>query len=344
MRRSFPRVGGSRGVDPVLVVGPGALGVLVAARLHAAGTPVTLACRTPEAAKHLAAAGLEAVDEHGRRLRAHPPAVAAPDELAGQAGALVLATKCADAAAALRYWLPAVQPGAPIVTLQNGVIGDTLGPLAGARHVECTVSLPATLLGPGVSAQTGPGHLILGTWPGGPPTPAVAAALKLLAPAAPTQASANMRGVKWSKLLINSCISTLGVAAGTELSALLEQRAARAAFLAVVAEGYAAGRAAGVRFEPVAGFRPWLLAKPLPGRHLLLRALGRRQGRHKSSSLQSLERGQRTEVDYLNGHIVANAKRHGTAAPVNAALVEMVHRIEEGRLLPDVANLADLPL
>jgi 2-dehydropantoate 2-reductase len=194
-----------------------------------------------------------------------------------------------------------------------------------------------------MSVQTGPGHLILGAWPGGPATQAVHEAAVLLAPAASVEASANMRGVKWSKLLINSCISTLGVAAGVELSRLLEDRRARRAFLAVVEEGYRAGQAAGVRFEPVAGFRPWMFAKPLPGRHVLLRAIGHRQGRHKSSSLQSLERGQRTEVDQLNGHIVATARRNGLEAPVNAALVDLVHRIEEGTLRPDPANLAALP-
>jgi 2-dehydropantoate 2-reductase len=326
-------------VDPVLVVGPGALGVLVAARLHAAGTPTLLACRTEEAAAHLAASGLEATDERGAVLRATVPTVAHPGDVRAQARALVLATKCADAAPALRHWLAAVRPDAPVVTLQNGVLGDKLAAIAGARHVECTVSLPATLLGPGMSAQTGAGHLILGPWPRGAPSQAVRSAATLLAPAAPVSVSANMLGVKWSKLLINSCISTLGVAAGEQLARLLEDRRARAAFLAIVEEGHRAGHAAGVRFEPVAGFRPWMFATPLPGRHLMLRAIGRRQGRHKSSSLQSLERGQRTEVEFLNGHIVATAREHGLEAPVNEALVELVHRIEEGRLRPDPANL-----
>jgi 2-dehydropantoate 2-reductase len=291
-------------VDPVLVVGPGALGVLVAARLHAAGTPTLLACRTEEAAAHLAASGLEATDERGAVLRATVPTVAHPGDVPAQARALVLATKCADAAPALRHWLTAVRPDAPVVTLQNGVLGDKLGAIAGARHVECTVSLPATLLGPGMSVQTGAGHLVLGPWPRGAPSQAVRSAATLLAPAAPVSVSANMLGVKWSKLLINSCISTLGVAAGEQLARLLEDRRARAAFLAI----------------------------------------GRRQGRHKSSSLQSLERGQRTEVEFLNGHIVATAREHGLEAPVNAALVELVHRIEEGMLRPDPANLDRLPL
>jgi len=331
-------------VDPVLVVGPGAIGILVAARLQAAGTPVVLACRSPEAARFLAEKGLEAIDETGSRLRAHVPSVAQASDLAGPVGAIVLATKCADAAGALRHWLPAAHPDAPIVCLQNGVLGDTLAPLAGARHVECTVSFPATLVEPGMSRQTGPGHLVLGPWPNGTATESVKRATGLLAPVAPIEVSPNMLGIKWTKLLINSCISTLGVVSGAELGALLHDRKARVAFLAVAGEGYRVGVAAGVRFEAVAGFRPWMCAKALPGRHAMLRLVGRRQGRHRSSSLQSLERGQRTEVGFLNGHIVATGQQHGIATPMNEALVGLVHEIEEGRLKPGLGNLARLPL
>ncbi|HUR61246.1 MAG TPA: ketopantoate reductase family protein [Candidatus Thermoplasmatota archaeon] len=335
-------------MDPpprVLVVGPGAIGTLVAARLQAAGTPVTLACRSPEAARFLSGKGLEATGAEGVRLRAHVPAVSDPAEVRAPAPMLVLATKCADAAPALRHWLAAASPEAPVVAMQNGVLGDELAALVPGRLVECTVSFPATLTAPGCSLQTGPGHLILGAWPGGrgPVAQRVSEAASRLAPAAPVRTSLNMAGTKWSKLLVNSCISTLGVAAGTELGPLMESPRARRAFLRVVEEGYRAGRAAGIRFEPVAGFRPALFASPVPGRQLLLRALGRRQARHRSSSLQSLERGQRTEVDFLNGHIVATARRLGIAAPVNEALVDLVHAIEEGRLHPDITNLDGLP-
>jgi 2-dehydropantoate 2-reductase len=112
-----------------------------------------------------------------------------------------------------------------------------------------------------------------------------------------------MLGVKWTKLLVNSCISTLGVATGQELGVLLRAPAAQRTFLRVVEEGFAAGRADGVRFEPVSGFRPRMFAARVPGRRLLLSAVARRYRRHRSSSLQSLERGRQTEVDYLNGHV-----------------------------------------
>ena len=77
----------------------------------------------------------------------------------------------------------------------------------------------------------------------------------------------------------------------------------------------------------------------MPGRRLLLAVLARKYRRHRSSSLQSLDRGQRTEVDYLNGHVAATARRHGLRAPVNAALVSLVHRIEQDEARPSPLHL-----
>lgn len=329
---------------PVLVVGPGALGLLFAARLHAAGTPVVLAARTAAAASGLAARGIVAHQHDGSRVEAKVPVVNAPRQLAQPARMLVLATKCAAAAEALATWLPALAEDAPVVALQNGVMGDELKALAGDRLVECTVALPATLEAPGVSRQTGPGKLLLGPWPKAGPRDepkAFRQVAEVLADCAPVQASGNMRGVKWTKLLINSCITTLGATSGQELGVLLRHKAAQEAFLAIVEEGYRAGKADGVRFEPVVGFRPWMFAKPLPGRRLLLAALARRYRRHRSSSLQSLQRGQRTEVDYLNGHIAATARRHGLAAPVNTALLRTLHRIERDEAKPSLSHVSE---
>jgi 2-dehydropantoate 2-reductase len=327
---------------PVLVIGPGAIGALVAARLAAAGTDVVVACRTADAEADLRRRGLAAIAPDGTRVEAKPKVVHKPAELGEAPCMAVLATKCQAAEAALSMWLPALADDAPVVAMQNGVMGDALAAVAGDRLVECTVALPATLEAPGVSRQTAPGHFIVGPWPRphARDDPSVYRQVaELLADAAPVRASGNMLGVKWTKLLINSCISTLGVATGQPLGVLLRNRHAKEAFLGIVEEGYAAGRADGVRFEAVAGFRPRLFATRMPGRSLLLAVLASKYRRHKSSSLQSLERGQRTEVDYLNGHIVATARRHALAAPINQALAALVHRIERGEARPSPQHL-----
>jgi 2-dehydropantoate 2-reductase len=327
---------------PVLVVGPGAIGALVAARLAAAGTDVVVACRTADAEADLRRRGVSAASRNGGRVAARPPVVHRPAELQAAPRVLVLATKCQAAEAALRSWLPSLGEDAPVVAMQNGVMGDRLLPLVGDRLVECTVAFPATLEGPGASRQTGPGHFIIGPWPKPRPADdpaAFKAVARVLADAAPVRSSANMLGVKWTKLLVNACITTLGVASGQELGVLLREPAAQRAFLRIVEEGHAAGRADGVRFEAVSGFRPRMFAAKVPGRRLLLSVVARRYRRHRSSSLQSLERGQMTEVDFLNGHVVEAARRNGLEAPVNAALVDLVHRIERGEERPSPGHL-----
>ena len=56
--------------------------------------------------------------------------------------------------------------------------------------------------------------------------------------------------------------------------------------------------------------------------------------------LQDWTKGRHSEVDDLNGHVVEQGLATGIATPVNAAIVEVAHRIERGELTPRVENLA----
>ena len=60
------------------------------------------------------------------------------------------------------------------------------------------------------------------------------------------------------------------------------------------------------------------------------------------STLQSIRRGSGTEIDYLNGEVVRQGERVGAPTPLNAAAVELVHRVERtGRFLtPDEVRQA----
>ena len=76
------------------------------------------------------------------------------------------------------------------------------------------------------------------------------------------------------------------------------------------------------------------------------RMLARRMGDvpNPGSTLQSIRRGQRTEIDFLNGAVVRAAGEIGRAAPVNAALVEMVHEVESsGAFLSPATVVARVP-
>jgi 2-dehydropantoate 2-reductase len=53
---------------------------------------------------------------------------------------------------------------------------------------------------------------------------------------------------------------------------------------------------------------------------------------NRSSMLQDIERGKRTEIDSINGAIVEVGKKHGVKTPINSSLVALVKGIEEAKV------------
>ncbi len=66
-------------------------------------------------------------------------------------------------------------------------------------------------------------------------------------------------------------------------------------------------------------------------RHLTIRVIGMKYSKLKSSSLQSLERGRKTEVENYNGYISAKGEEISVPTPLNEQLTRMVGEIEEGK-------------
>ena len=48
---------------------------------------------------------------------------------------------------------------------------------------------------------------------------------------------------------------------------------------------------------------------------------------NRSSMLQDVQDGHRTEIDYITGYLLCVARRHGIAAPCNQSLFERVHNM-----------------
>jgi 2-dehydropantoate 2-reductase len=98
----------------------------------------------------------------------------------------------------------------------------------------------------------------------------------------------------------------------------------------------------GLTLEPVGGtlYLPRLYLPParraggfgldLIVKHGIMLIVGLRFRRIKSSMLQSLERGRRAEIDFMNGYVVERGREKGVPTPVNAALTDMVREIEAG--------------
>jgi 2-dehydropantoate 2-reductase len=67
-------------------------------------------------------------------------------------------------------------------------------------------------------------------------------------------------------------------------------------------------------------------------------------GGHRPSMGQDMVKGRRTEIEFLNGFIVNKSKEVGVPTPANAALTDIVKRVEKGDLRPDKRHILDLRL
>lgn len=280
-----------------LVIGAGAIGAYVAAHL-ASEHEVLVGVRSRASAELFEE--VEAVGETKAKVRR----VVATDPVQSVDGVIV-ATKTGAMDKVARTWAPWLQGN--VIGIQNGLQD---------RFPSCIVAFPATRLDAGRSERTGPGGFYLAL-----DAPPCFDALKL---AGPVHRVGNMDGVRWTKLLINACATSLGALTGHNLSYLMADRRAREAFLAITREGYAVGLAEGITFASMHGVHPKRLdTGPAFLHHALLRIVGYKQRNHRSSSLQSLERGEATEISALNGEIVRRAKKHGIPVPVNALILEL---------------------
>ena len=54
---------------------------------------------------------------------------------------------------------------------------------------------------------------------------------------------------------------------------------------------------------------------------------------------QDVAKGRPTEIDYMNGYVVAQGRERGVATPVSAAIVEVMHEVEDGRRQPAPQNI-----
>lgn len=310
----------------VAVIGAGAVGGTIAALLDRAGHEVEVTAR----GEHLAALrrdGLSLAGEWGDHLaqvEANPTLTRAP-------GLAIVATKALDAREALRAnaeWLS----GIPVVIVQNGLHALESG-RAVLRHSDVVGGLAlfaASYLSPGAVTVTTAGSTYLGN---DDPGLEVQYAADLLGAVMPVTVTHNFSGAQWMKLVVNQ-INALPAITGLSAQATIADAGLRRVLTRSMKEAVGAGLASGVRFARLQGLSHGILRlfhrAPDALAQLLPLVMRWRMGGvpNPGSTLQSIRRGQRTEIDYLNGAVVEAAERAGATAPVNALLVELVHEVE----------------
>jgi 2-dehydropantoate 2-reductase len=141
----------------------------------------------------------------------------------------------------------------------------------------------------------------------------------------------DIRALQWAKLVMN-VNNAVGALTDVPTRTLLFDAGYRRILAALIAESLAVMRAAGIRPARLGALPPqifpWVLGLPTPILRVVARAQLRVDPEARSSMWDDVTRGRLTEVDHLNGEIVRTAEQHGTDAPLNRHVVELVHGVE----------------
>jgi 2-dehydropantoate 2-reductase len=317
----------------VLVIGTGAVGGVTAGLMAGGVSRVVALDANREHVELLRGRGLR-IDVMGEERVVALDAHTSVDALTGPFDFGLITLK----APALPEVLPALRDRGLVdvyVSLGNGLVQQRVAATVGAdRLIAGTVEFGATNLGPGHVRQTTRNPYVIGELDG-PPRPRTERLGEVLGTVAEVRVTDNIRGQIWSKLLVNSGLSGLGVVGGVLYRDVIEDPAGRAALLAVWGEGHRIGMAQDLMLDEVLGIAPEALVDDDPAVvDDALRTVVRLAGATKASMLQDVERGLRTEVDVINGAVVERARELGLEAPANAQVVELVHAFERGELRP----------
>lgn len=318
------------------ILGAGAIGCYVGGRLAARGDDVVFVGRE-RTKSELETSGLTCVDVASRNV---PTLSVAPGAVRFETDAEALAERdvvlvcvksaqTADAAASLaRVLVP--DRGTIVISFQNGVRNaDVLREgLRGHRVLGGVVAFNVVPKGSGTFRRTTEGPLVIER---SSDARVAELARSLDAAGFGVELAADIRAIQWAKLVVNlnNAVSAL---CDVPTATLVFDPSYRRILAALVREALDVLRRAGIRTGRIGPipvrFFPSLLALPTP----LLRGVARVQSRidrdARSSMWEDLTRRRATEVDFLNGEIVALAEKHGTSAPKNRRIVELVHAAE----------------
>ncbi len=303
------------------VLGAGSLGSALGGVLTEAGHEVWLITRNQ--------AHVDAIDQRGLTLRTADvdrvvPARASTSALgAGVVDCVIVLVKSAQTRQAMLSAMSLLGPHTSVLSLQNGLgHEDILSEVVGRERVLAGKSYCGGLM-------IAPGHVICGhvgkdTHMGeldGSITPRITHIADAFNTAGlQAVVSDNIMGTIWDKLFINVATGALSGITRLAYGDLYQVAELEACAVAAVAEAMAVAKARGVRTsitEPVQAWRKAGAGLPYE---------------FKASILQTLERGARTEVDYINGAVVRLGLQHGVPTPVNATLLACIKGIEQ--LLP----------
>jgi 2-dehydropantoate 2-reductase len=312
---------------PIGVAGAGSIGCFVGGMLADAGAHVAMLAR-PRVIQEIRDHGLKLTSFEGLERNIAPSRLTLSEDprILADAGVVLVTVKSADTSGIADVIARHAASDAVVVSLQNG-IGNTpvlRQRMPGRRVLAGMVPFNVVAPGAGRFHRATSGDIIVERDDAG-------TAQRLSVPGLTMRAAADIAGVQWGKLLVN-LNNALNALSDLPLRQQLAQRGWRRLFADQIAEGLMVLKAEGIR--PVSptpipmNWLPHLLRLPDPVFAVLLGRTMKIDPEARSSMWEDLQRGRRSEIDYLQGVIVEIAERRRLSVPLSRRIVALIKSAE----------------
>jgi len=293
--------------DTILIAGPGAIGLLTAARLQQAGLTVALLDHSPDRARRLASISLQE-PQGGTSI---PLTVTANPAVAADYPNILICVKAYATASVAQALGPYVGKSTTILSMQNGLGNrEALQSLCCNRNIRLAVtSYGARLQSENTVIPTGDGIISIAATPQDP----IAAQWQALLACAgfAVTLTSDTNAMLWRKLVLNAALNPVTACYRLLNGELPHHPAAWEQAVAILEESVRIANASGIHLDE-------------PEMRKTLYAVCQSTAANQSSMLVDVLAGKPTEIDAINGAIVRAAQERELPATCNLAVLEQI--------------------
>lgn len=298
----------------IAIVGPGAMGCLYAAFLSKEAE-VWLLDKNDERAKTILEKGVKIEGVSGN-WQAKVNATVNPKDVKS-ADLIIICVKSYDTKNAINKAKALISDNTMVLTLQNGlgnveIIGEVIGQ---DKAIGGVSNQGATLLDAGHIRHAGKGETIIGRIDGKIPVELRQIREIFNKAGLDTRISRDIKGLIWSKLIINVGINALATITRLNNGKLIEFEGTRQILEAAVTEAVKVAKKKRIKL---------IYDDPLSK----VEAVCEATAANVCSMLQDVLKHKKTEIDFINGVIVRQAQGLSIPVPVNTVLTDLIKTIE----------------
>ncbi len=301
-------------VSRIAIIGPGAIGSLLAALLARSGHDLFLLDHRPQRALQRNAEGIRIEEKETHWQIAVKSSADANDF--GKADVIFICTKAYDTAEAVKQLPGLTTPDTIVVSLQNGIgNSEIIAQQTAGRHTVCAATAMGAFINKnGTIRRTGHGTTQAAPFGKTSIYDAQKIAELLSSSGCKTKTAADAQTMLWSKLLINAAINPLTAIYGITNGKLLSHKEACPIAYRAANETKAVTDALGIK-----------LTYDNPEK--AVEKVCKETANNRSSMLRDIENHRKTEIEAITGVIITEAERLNIPVPANRKLFDAVRNL-----------------